>query len=550
MPSFHTTELTLSRNAAGAIVIDDVVKAVADVLESMECNSDTFKVVVRVRKISNLEDLQCNGPREFIMYAAGGDFCKIQINDIEPEEAVSVAQKLNGRKVRGVLITSEGPKLKIVKPVISEEVRLDRLDRRLADIRRKGRVIDKLRERIVAIPSPGGLSIFDTYRPLTLGYDVEMSSCISIVDWSAVPQCLDPGHNFVDNVPLGEDAAAEERALARAQAKEASHDLDSVTVPIGRASARFAGTVDSGESAVTTTRAFRKRRQAESFVVALQGILPSLRSKATSSGDLSLHIVDFGSGSGNLCLPLAFLFPQHRFTAVDMKSQSIDILMQRAHTAGLTNIKGVCGQIEQFTEHFDVALALHACGQATDYALWQAERCRAAYIVCPCCVGKLKHRKVVAEANVAGEPVNKDGDYISCVSCDNIPGITHPRSEWLHRELGADGEMWFSLMAKTGDISHGQAHSGGNFNPVNEEVARMCKCHLEVDRNCRMQEVGYHTVLTQLLHSELTSKGDMLAGVPEEALETGRFNWYWSSGPDAEAEVVIENSGNGEMVEQ
>lgn len=35
-------------------------------------------------------------------------------------------------------------------------------------------------------------------------------------------------------------------------------------------------------------------------------------------------------------------------------------------------------------------LALHACGNATDGALLQAHRHRAAFIVSPCCVGKLK----------------------------------------------------------------------------------------------------------------------------------------------------------------
>ena len=37
-----------------------------------------------------------------------------------------------------------------------------------------------------------------------------------------------------------------------------------------------------------------------------------------------------------------------------------------------------------------MALALHACGSATDHALLQAVRQRAAFVVSPCCVGKLK----------------------------------------------------------------------------------------------------------------------------------------------------------------
>ena len=43
--------------------------------------------------------------------------------------------------------------------------------------------------------------------------------------------------------------------------------------------------------------------------------------------------------------------------------------------------------IEEFEQPFDVALALHACGNATDLAMLQAQRQGAAYAVSPCCVG-------------------------------------------------------------------------------------------------------------------------------------------------------------------
>lgn len=65
--------------------------------------------------------------------------------------------------------------------------------------------------------------------------------------------------------------------------------------------------------------------------------------------------------------------------------------------------------IETFAKPFDIALALHACGSATDYAMERAHDCGAAFVVNPCCIGKL-------QASVA-----KDD------------GITHPRSEWLKR---------------------------------------------------------------------------------------------------------------------
>ena len=48
------------------------------------------------------------------------------------------------------------------------------------------------------------------------------------------------------------------------------------------------------------------------------------------------------------------------------------------------------GMIELTKARFDVALALHACGNATDTAMAAAARQRAAYVAVPCCIGKLK----------------------------------------------------------------------------------------------------------------------------------------------------------------
>jgi 2-polyprenyl-3-methyl-5-hydroxy-6-metoxy-1,4-benzoquinol methylase len=84
---------------------------------------------------------------------------------------------------------------------------------------------------------------------------------------------------------------------------------------------------------------------------------------------VSLRIVDFGCGTGNLLLPLAALLPHCHFTGVDMKPAALQLLQQRAAVAGLSNVSVFTGMIEQFKQRFDVALALHACGNATDHVL-------------------------------------------------------------------------------------------------------------------------------------------------------------------------------------
>jgi hypothetical protein len=125
--------------------------------------------------------------------------------------------------------------------------------------------------------------------------------------------------------------------------------------------------------------------QVESFAYLLHGLYGGMRAGAgagavagactstcSRDGGRSVHIVDFGCGTGSLALALAWLFPTyrcafapqqpwhslhtnaqkltrrsthyapylHRLTCVDMKANSIALLRQKAEAAALTNIVG------------------------------------------------------------------------------------------------------------------------------------------------------------------------------------------------------------------
>ena len=144
-----------------------------------------------------------------------------------------------------------------------------------------------------------------------------------------------------------------------------------------------------------TGRARRKRAQVETFALLLKQLVAP---DVGGGGGGGLAVVDMGAGAGNLSLPLAAAFPQHAFTAVEMKGVSAALLEQRAAAAGLRNCRAHVGMIETYTAPFDVCLALHACGNASDLALDLAVRRRAAFIVAPCCVGKIKARPHTREA--------------------------------------------------------------------------------------------------------------------------------------------------------
>lgn len=90
---------------------------------------------------------------------------------------------------------------------------------------------------------------------------------------------------------------------------------------------------------------------------------------------------------------LAWRFPLWQFVGIDMNPTCIELLEKRAADGGIPNLRGVTGMVDTAAVGdggtFDIAIALHACGNATDDALRRAEQAGAAFVVSPCCAGKM-----------------------------------------------------------------------------------------------------------------------------------------------------------------
>lgn len=226
-----------------------------------------------------------------------------------------------------------------------------------------------------------------------------------------------------------------------------------------------------------TPRGHRKRLQVESFLAVLRTLLPNKRAV----------IADFGAGTGNLCVPLAWALPQCRFYAVDCKRESVERLSARASAAGLENLSAVQGRIEQFPHSFDIALGLHVCGAGTDAALEAATSRRAAFCVSPCCVGKL---------NLQGGG-----------------GGGGAQSRLISRRLRPED---YALLASAADYA-GDSHTSG-YDTASQRGAlpRAAKACVETDRAARAQEHGYRVHLVKLLHPEACVRNDLLIGWPTD----------------------------------
>ena len=333
------------------------------------------------------------------------------------------------------------------------------------------------------------------------------------VDWSSMPASCDPATLTHDGL---------EAAVASADARE---------TPVGGAPAP-ARSKPKTETRDLPLRARRKRWQVESFATVLRELLEARRQEASRVSEIEsgvkerpLTVVDFGAGSGALALPLAARFPDARFVAVEMKRRSADLLLQRAKSAGLENVRARVCMIETFDEPFDVGVALHACGNATDHALLRCVEQSAAFAVSPCCVGKLKFS--LAGGNSFGE-TNRDwttkGAYRSaeethgglCVS------ITHPRSRWLFDQLvnrggagsgpGGGAAEPFAALAAAADTGHGDGAGADRITALGREA----KKHVELDRAQAAREAGYEVVTLSLVRGDDAppNKNHVLVGAP------------------------------------
>jgi SAM-dependent methyltransferase len=112
----------------------------------------------------------------------------------------------------------------------------------------------------------------------------------------------------------------------------------------------------------------------------------------------SVHVVDFGCGSGHLTFAMYYYLREvlgldAHVVGVDIKHGLMEQLQAKAEALGWMQIHFQTGYISEYeaTVKPDVVLALHACDTATDDALKQGLAWGSRVIVCaPCCQHELQ----------------------------------------------------------------------------------------------------------------------------------------------------------------
>ncbi|XP_060782454.1 glutathione S-transferase C-terminal domain-containing protein isoform X2 [Neoarius graeffei] len=138
--------------------------------------------------------------------------------------------------------------------------------------------------------------------------------------------------------------------------------------------------VNPTEGKMSDTRAVRKRQQLNNLVA---------MAKELAAPDHT--IVDFCSGGGHVGIVLAHTLPQCQVILIENKEESLIRARDRSSQLGLQNISFIQANLDYFVGTFQVGVALHACGVATDMVLDRCVQARAGFVISPCCYGFIQN---------------------------------------------------------------------------------------------------------------------------------------------------------------
>lgn len=213
-------------------------------------------------------------------------------------------------------------------------------------------------------------------------------------------------------------------------------------------------------------RTTRKSQQLENLTLAVLNI--------AKDGDL---IIDFCSGSGHLGILIAYLLPKCTIILLENKEQSLLNARKRVHDMNLKNIYFFQCNVDFYIGKFDIGVALHACGIATDLVLDKCLKSNAKFVLCPCCYGSLH-------------------------STDRL---TYPVSNIKFKGVSIDQYM---CIGHTADQTH-------EDHPLAERGS-LCMAIIDSDRAHLAEEFGYKVTLSRLKPLTCTPKNNLLIGIPSQ----------------------------------
>nr|CAB3251053.1 glutathione S-transferase C-terminal domain-containing protein-like [Phallusia mammillata] len=217
---------------------------------------------------------------------------------------------------------------------------------------------------------------------------------------------------------------------------------------------------------LSTARAQRKCHQMENIIHAAKQIC--------KNGDV---IVDFCCGGGHVGILLSHFFPKCQIILIENKEESLDRARARIENLGATNITIYQCNLEHYRGKFDIGVALHACGVATDMVLHECMKRKSSFVISPCCYGRI---------------VNTDK-------------ITYPQSKFFKNIPTSFDEML--VLGRGGD------QTSWNFENGKAKQGKHCMAIMDTDRINAASDQGYKTELYSLQPQNCSPKNNLIVGV-------------------------------------
>ncbi|XP_055497726.1 glutathione S-transferase C-terminal domain-containing protein isoform X1 [Leucoraja erinacea] len=222
------------------------------------------------------------------------------------------------------------------------------------------------------------------------------------------------------------------------------------------------------EGMLSPERALRKQQQLDNII--------SIVTKLAKPGDT---IVDFCSGGGHLGIVLAHTLSSCQVILVENKEESLERAKDRCDSLGLQNIWFLQANLDYFTGSFEIGVALHACGVATDMVIDHCIMAQAAFVVCPCCYGFIQ----------------------------NTVKYTFPRSQRFKSVLSCKEHM---VLCRFADQTAVQLPAERRL------IGKNCMGLVDLDRALAAEDHGYTVYVTSMEPDSCSPKNNLIVGTREQ----------------------------------
>ncbi|XP_014855314.1 PREDICTED: glutathione S-transferase C-terminal domain-containing protein isoform X2 [Poecilia mexicana] len=231
---------------------------------------------------------------------------------------------------------------------------------------------------------------------------------------------------------------------------------------------RLPAAINPTEGKMSDIRAVRKMQQLNN--------LAAMVTELARPGDT---IVDFCSGTGHVGIVLAHTLPDCQIILIENKEESLVRAQRRSTELGLKNIGFLQANLDYFTGPFQIGVALHACGIATDMVLEHCIQAGAAFIISPCCYGFIQ----------------------------NAVKFTFPKSKMFQETLTSKEHM---ILCRFADQTAVQ------LPPERRLIGKRCMGLVDLDRAWAAETHGYSVQVMTMEPESCSPKNNMLMGRPPQ----------------------------------